>query len=678
VRFGLKLVLISVLSITPLFSGNSVIKFENFFTVSRVGTPVVSIDGQKIAFTVNQANINENNYKTQIWVMNANGEYLKQLTSHSSSSSNPVFSSDGNMLYFLSSRSGSSQIWKIALSGGDAQQVSDIYGDIDDFILSPDGSNFVLVRKVIPGCETEDCIRQMGEAQKNNPVKARVIDNLMYRHWNIWLEGQYSHLFLLSLDGKTIKDLTPGPYHVPPISLGSSHDYSFSPDGTEISYVTNMDEEVAISTNNDLFSISIQGSPPAKVSFGDGNDNNPQYSPDGKYIAYSSMGQPGFEADRQRIILYNRETKKSVELTAGFTLSVGEIVWSVDSKIIYFTAEEAGNNTIYKISLSDSVINPVLKGHNVSGLHFLNENMLVFSKQTNKMPFEIYSFNVNSKTLSQLTHFNDEILKNFDLPDYEEFWFSGAEGDSVQGFIMKPPLYEEGKKYPAIHLIHGGPQGMWSNEWHFRWNYQMFASPGYVVYYINFHGSRGYGQAFTNSISKHWGDLPYEDLRKATEYVIKHYDFVDPNRLGAAGASYGGFMINWIAGHENPYKCLVSHDGVYDQVSMWGSTEELWFPEWEMGGVPWQAGTVYGKWSPSRLAANFKTPTLVIHGEHDYRVPYTQGLQFFTALQRQDVPSRLLFFPDEDHFVRKPKNAQLWWKTVHEWFDNYLGQTETD
>jgi dipeptidyl aminopeptidase/acylaminoacyl peptidase len=237
---------------------------------------------------------------------------------------------------------------------------------------------------------------------------------------------------------------------------------------------------------------------------------------------------------------------------------------------------------------------------------------------------------------------------------------------------MKPPQFKAGEKYPAIHLIHGGPQGMWSNDWHYRWNYQMFASPGYVVYYINFHGSTGYGQKFTDSISRHWGDLPYEDLVSGTEYVIKNYKYIDPERLAAAGASYGGYMVNWIAGHENPYKCLISHDGTYDLRSKWGSTEELWFPEWEMGGVPWQEGTDYEKWSPSRLAANFKTPALIIHGEHDYRLPYTQGLQYFSALQRQKVPSRLLFFPDEDHWVQKPQNAQLWWKTVHEWLERYL------
>jgi len=672
VKFRLTVLLITLLGAVTLCAEHNAITFEDFFTTYRLGAPVVSANSQKIAFTVKQANVENNNYTTQIWIMDKDGANKKQLTSHSSASLNPVFSPDSKSLYFLSSRSGSSQIYKIALDGGDARQVTDVYGDIDGFVLSPDESHILFVRKIFPDCQDEDCIKQKGEEHKNDPVKARVIDGLMYRHWNAWLEGQYSHLFLLSLNDKTVKDLTPGPYHTPPISLGSGHDYTFSPDGKEICYVTNMDTEIAISTNNDLFTISADGSTPVRISISDGNDNNPQYSPDGKYIAYLSMERAGFEADRQRIMLYNRETKKTRELTIDFHLSVGEILWTMDSKTLYFTAEDAGNNSIFRVSIENSSIESVLKGHNVHGVQLLDDNFLVYSEQTNKMPYEIFSYNTETNGSSKLTRFNDELLEKFDLPDYEDFWFIGAQGDSVHGFIMKPPLFEEGKRYPAVHLIHGGPQGMWSNEWHYRWNYQMFASQGYVVYYINFHGSRGYGQKFTDSISKHWGDLPYEDLVKGTEFVIKHYEFIDPDRLGAAGASYGGFMINWIAGNENPYKCLISHDGVYDQVSMWGSTEELWFPEWEMGGVPWQAGSVYHKWSPSRLAANFKTPTLVIHGEHDYRVPYTQGLQFFTALQRQNVPSRLLFFPDEDHFVRKPKNAQLWWKTVHEWLTTYL------
>ena len=664
--------LILVLLLSATCFGKNAITFEDFFSVNRLGSPVVSPDGKHIAFTVKKANILKNSYSTQIWMMNRDGTDIEQFTSHASSSTNPVFSPDSQYLYFLSNRSGQTQIWMKSLSDGEVKQVTDIYGDLGGFIVSPQNNYFVVIRKVPPDCTTEDCIDRSGEATKNSAVKARVIDHLMYRHWNEWLEGNYSHLFLISTDGKKIKDITPGTFHTPTIALGSSHDYCFSPDGKEIAYVTNKDINSATGTNNDIFIQKLNGGEPEKISISLGNDNSPHYSPDGKYIAYSSMKRAGFEADRQRLMVFNRSTRKTIELTAGFTLSVIDLRWAPGSNEIYFTTEERGNISIYNVSLSSKTITPVLKGHDVKGIQFLDENKLVFLEQSTRMPYEIYTYQIENSHIGPLTHFNDKILAKFDLPPYEEFWFIGSQGDSVQGFIMKPPNCEEGKKYPAIHMIHGGPQGMWSNEWHFRWNYQMFAAPGYAVYYINFHGSRGYGQKFTDSISQHWGDLPYEDLVIGTEYVLKNYDYVDAERLGAAGASYGGFMVNWIAGHKNPYKCLVSHDGSYDQKSMWGETEELWFPEWEMGGLPWEKGTTYDKWSPSRLASNFKTPMLVIHGEHDYRLAYTQSLQLFTALQRQGVPSRLLFFPDEDHFVRKPLNAQLWWKTVYGWFEKYL------
>ena len=655
-----------------VFSGDTSISFENFFSVDRLSTPVVSPDGKLVAFTVKKANISENSYLTQIWMIGQNGENLRQLTTDSLSSVNPVFSPDGKFIYYLTPRSGSMQIWRLPVGGGEAKQITKLYDGVEGFVISPKNAHLLMVRKVPPECKTEDCIKEKGEDKNMSNVKARIIDRLMYRHWNEWLEGKYSHLFLTSINGTNVMDITPGPYHAPPLALGSNHDYSFSPDGTEICYVSNHEEEIAISTNNDVFTYSLKKGTSHKVSASMGNDNNPQYSPDGKYIAYSSMERAGFEADRQRLMIYNRTNQKTTELTAGFTLSIGNILWSPDSKRIYFTAEEKGNISVYSISLQTKKILPVLKGHYVKGIKFIDDHTLLFSKQSSRKPYEIYSYDLDKMKLRPLTHFNDDYLAKFTLPGYEEFWFRGARGDSIHGFIMKPPHFEAEKKYPALHLIHGGPQGMWSNDWHYRWNYQMFASPGYVVYYINFHGSTGYSQKFTDSISRHWGDLPYEDLVIGTEYVLKNYDYIDSDRLAAAGASYGGFMVNWIAGHENPYQCLISHDGTYDQKSMWGSTEELWFPEWEMGGLPWQEGTDYDKWSPARLVANFKTPTLIIHGEHDYRLPYTQGLQYFSALQRQKVPSRLLFFPDEDHWVQKPQNAQLWWKTVHEWLETYL------
>ena len=667
----MKIIFISIgivlLLFTPGFTKDA-LDFEAFFTVDRVNPPTVSPDGKWIAFSVKKANIQENSYRTHTWVMNSSGQEKKQITAEGKSNSNPVFSNDSKHLFYMSDRSGSMQVWKYNIQTAEDVKVTDIYNGIDGFELSPDNNYMVVKRMTYQDCDSEECIEEK-DADKGT---ARIINNLMFRHWNRWLEGKYKHLFIYNLSDSSIKDITPGPYHAPPISLGSSHDIAISPDSKEICFVSNKDNMVATSTNNDVFTVSNSGGDHKKISPGAGNDNNPHYSSDGNLIAYTSMKRAGFEADQLRLMVYNRKTNKTEGYSSNFNLSVSELIWSPDGKNIYILCEEAGYKTIYRVNLNKKTINPVLKGFYIKGMQLLSDDELVFAKQTSRWPNEIYKYNLKTNELTQLTDFNSTMTENYDLPAYEEFWFTGALDEKVHGFIMRPPNFELGKTYPAIHLIHGGPQGMWGNNFHPRWNYQMFASKGYVVYMINFHGSKGYGQDFTDVISGHWGDYPYEDLVKGTEYVLENYDFIDRDRLGAAGASYGGFMINWIAGHENPYKCLISHDGVYDQVSMWGATEELWFPEWEFGGKPWEEGTTFEKWSPSRLAANFKTPTLVIHGEHDYRVPYTQGLQMFSALQRQGVPSRLLYFPDEDHFVRKPQNARLWWQTVHEWFARYL------
>ena len=654
--------------ICATLTAKDALTFEAFFTVSRVNPPAVSPDGQWIAFSVKKASVDDNAYRTDIWIMNSSGEAKKQVSNDGTSNSKPVFSNDSRFVYYLSNNSGSVQIWKYNLESHAKLQVTDVYNGVSGFTLSPDNAYMILERKTYHDCDSEACIKTKDE-QKGT---ARIIDHLMYRHWNEWLEGKYKHLFIYDFNNSSIKDITPGTYHSPPISLGSSHDIAISPDSKEICYVSNHDTVVAVSTNNDIFVVDRNGDNLKKISPGSGNDNNPHYSPDGDYIAYTSMMRAGFEADQLRLMVYNRRCGETVDYSKNFNLSISELTWDPEGKLIYFMCEDAGNKSVYRIDPVKRSIEPVLQGHYIKGMRFMNNTELVFAKQTASRPNEIYSYNRETKKLTALTDFNAILTDKYDLPPYEEFWFTGALGDKVQGYIMKPPNFEEGRKYPAIHLIHGGPQGMWGNNFHFRWNYQMFAARGYVVYMINFHGSSGYGQKFTDTISGHWGDYPYEDLVKGTEYVLQNYDFIDPDRLGAAGASYGGFMINWIAGNENPYKCLVSHDGVYDQVSMWGATEELWFPEWEFGGVPWQEGTTFDKWSPSRLAGNFKTPTLVIHGEKDYRVPYTQGLQMFSALQRQGVPSRLLYFPDEDHFVQKPQNARLWWQTVHEWFASYL------
>jgi len=664
----LTIILVFVFSFS-LFSGTTrSTSFEDFFSMQRLGSVVLSPDKNKVAYTLTTPDIVDNSFKTDIYLLDLKNMKSSKFSNCEKSSSGPVWSPDGQYLYF--NRGG--QIWKQALKGGEANQVTDFGPGAGGLVFSEDGKQMLFSTEVYPDCETEDCNKQKTKAAEESKIKARVIDQLMFRHWNRWLEGKRSHVFVADTDGKNIRDLTPGDYDTPPLDLGSGHDYTFSPDGKEVCFVRNMDPIVAASTNNDLFTVDVASGEIIKFTDNKANDNQPVYSPDGRYLAYASMERPGFEADRLRLMLYDRKKKTTRELTTGFELSVESIVWHPSGKEIYFSVSEMGSKSIYKVDIKKAKIKAVVKGHYLSSFQFISKKELLFKKQTAAMPYEIFKLNLKYNKLTQLSQINTEKLRELEMGNLEPFSFTGAKGETVHGLLIKPPHFDPAKKYPAIELIHGGPQGAWGDDYHFRWNYQMFAAPGYVVFMINFHGSRGYGQDFMDAVSKDWGGAPYEDILIGTKYVLDTYDFIDPDRVGAAGASYGGFMINWIAGAENPFKCLVSHDGVYEQVSMWGATEELWFPEWEFNGLPWEKGSLYQKWNPANRAGNFKTPTLVIHGEHDYRVPYTQGLQMFSALQRQGVKSRLLFFPDEDHFVRKPQNARLWWKTVHDWFSEFL------
>ena len=668
-KFNYALIIVLIISII-LFAGDKrAITFEDFFSIQRLGDVVISPDAKLIAYTLAVPDIEENKINTDIWILNLNNREATRLTKGEKSSSSPVWSPDGKYLYY----DYDGQIWKKAVDGKEGIQVTYFAPGAAGVVFNADGDQVLFTADVYPDCPDEECNKTKMEETENNKVKARVIDQLLYRHWNQWKEGKRSHVFIADADGKNVVDLTPGDYDTPPISLGSSNDYVFSPDGKKVCFVRNTDEIVAASTNNDLFIHNLTTGEISRLTENKANDNNPNYSPDGRFIAYRAMSRPGFEADKYRLMIYDSKKKTFEDLTHNFKLSVSSIVWHPNGQEIYFTASERGTASIYKVGLNDKKITAVLKGYNLSNPKFLNKNEIIFKKQTASMPDEIFKFNLKDNSIKQLTNINSEQLAKLELPSLESFEFIGAEGDKVQGFLIKPPFFDPNKKYPAIQLIHGGPQGSWDDEFHYRWNYQMFTAPGYVVYMINFHGSTGYGQDFTDAVSKDWGGAPYEDIKLGTEYVINSYPFIDKDKIGAAGASYGGFMINWIAGDpDHPYKCLVSHDGVYEQVSMYGATEELWFPEWEFNGTPWDESSLYQKWSPANRAANFKSPTLIIHGENDYRVPYTQGLQFFTALQRQGIPSKLLFYPDEDHFVRKPQNARLWWKTVHEWFEKYL------
>jgi len=672
------------------------ITVEDLWAMGRIGDLRLSPDGRWIAYTVTFYSMEENKGNTDIWLISTEGGQPRRLTTSPAYDGHPTWSPDSRKIAFISSRDGKSQIYVISLEGGEAQKMGDIPTEVTGVEWSADGTHLAFTTRVYPDAPTLQQTAARDAEKARSPVKARLIDRLLFRYWNHWLDEKRRHVFIMPIEADTLWDITPGDYDSPPIDLGSHRDYAFSPDGQEVAFVRNVDPVVALSTNNDIFLVPVTGGKPRNITASNkANDNQPVYSPDGRYIAYRAMRRPGFESDQYDLWVYERATGKRRNLTPKFDRSVGEIVWSPDSRTIYFNAYNEGRCSIYAVSVEGMPVKGVPtkgvpargQGTGVRQLVYEHFNTrlaispdgqtLYFCQQAINRPYEIFAYDLSSGAIRQLTFTNQELLAELEMNPAEYFWFKSYDGTPVHGLLLKPPFFDPSRKYPLVYLIHGGPQGMWGDVFHYRWNAQMFASPGYVVAMVNFRGSRGYGQKFCDAVSKNWGGGPYRDLMAGLDYLLKTFDFIDEQKLAAAGASYGGFMINWIAGHTGRFKCLVSHAGVFDQMSMYGATEELWFPEWEFDGNPYERPRLYDRWSPSRYAKNFKkyrTPTLVIHGERDFRVPYTQGLQMFTALQRMGVPSKLLFFPDEDHFVTKPQNARLWWKTVLGWMDQWISK----
>ena len=548
---------------------------------------------------------------------------------------------------------------------------------------TPDGANIVFVSRVYPECPDDDCNSKKLEEEENNEVKARVLDELFYVHWDSWRDDRRRHVFVAPIDKSAApEDLTPYKYESPTIALGSGHDVAVSPDGQEICVTVNTDDNAAVSINNDLFTVRISGGTWQRLTTNKANDNHPVYSPDGKYIAYRAMTRPGFEADRYRLMLYDRGAGKLIDISSEIAdrldRSVGSIEWSPNSKYLYVQCADNGYNSIYRVEAKNGKVKKLTDEMYTSSLRAgPNGKKLAFLSQNASKPYELYVSNKDGGKTRNISRVNDQRLNDIEMNPLEAFYFEGAEETRVHGWLLKPPGFDPTRKYPLIFLVHGGPQGAFGDIFHYRWNYQMFAAPGYVVMTINPRGSTGFGQEFTDQISGDWGGKVYEDLMKGLDYILENNDFIDANRIAAAGASYGGYMMNWFAGHTDRFRCLVNHDGVYNLDSMYGATEELWFPEWEFYGTPWTNPEMYEKWSPHRYAAKFgefKTPMLIVHGAQDFRVPLGESMQAFTAMQRQGVPSRFLYFPDESHFVLKPLNARLWWKTVHEWIAQWTAE----
>jgi dipeptidyl aminopeptidase/acylaminoacyl peptidase len=648
--------------------------FDDLMKVQRISDPQVSPDGTWIAYVVSTPDLDANKMVSHIWRVRSAGGAPQQLTRGNDSDWRPRWSPDSKSIAFISSRGGQSQVWILPADGGEARQVTRISTEADGVTWASKAGTLLFTSEVYPDCHDEACNRKQLDDAKSSKVKARVIDHLFFRHWDHWLDGKVTHLFAVSADGGEPRDLTPGPYISPTFFLGAPDGYAISPDGKEVCYTSNHSQPLsaqAWTTNNDLFLVASAGGTAKDITAANpGSDASPQFSPNGRYIAYTSQPTNGYESSLFRLRVYDRETGRIEDLTSGFDQWVLSFAWTPDSDTIYFIAPEGIEQPIFKTSVSHPHVEKVLAGYN-DELSVAPNGSLVFTHQSLTQPPEIYTASASGGEMTQLTHMNDALMAGIEMNPGESVKTPGALGAQIENILVKPPAFNPNKKYPGLMLIHGGPQGSWTDSWFYRWNAELFAAYGYVVMMTNFHGSIGYGQPFTAEISGDWGGAPYEDLMKATDYLAG-LPYVDKDRIGAAGASYGGYMINWIEGHTDRFKVLVSHDGVFDLRSMYGETEELWFPEWELKGVPWKDSALYKKWSPSHYIQNAKTPMLIFEGNKDYRVPEGQAFQLFTTLQRMGVPSRLVYLEEEGHLVLKPLDSRFWYQTVQDWLAKYL------
>ena len=650
------------------------ITFDDMMKVQRISDPQVSPDGRWVAYVQGAVDLEANKVVNHIWLISRGGGEPRQLTNGEGSDTRPRWSPDGDSIAFISTRGGKSQVWIIPVHGGEARQLTSLSTEADGVTWARKGDALLFTSDVYPDCADEACNKKRLEETEKSKVKARIIDELLFRHWNEWRDGKYTHLFTVSPKGGTPLDLTPGAVNSPTWFLGAPDAYDISPDGSEACFASNRSggSRVAWSTNDDLFLVSTQGGEPRNITKDNpGSDAAPQYSPDGRYIAYTSQARDGYESDLFRLRVYDRQTGNIKDLTNGFDQWVSSFAWAPDSDTLYFTAPESARQPVFKTSVSHPKVEKVLAGMNDDVSVTPDGQSLLLARTSLTQPTEIFGAAVSGGVPTQLTHANDALLAELELNAAELVMTKGALGAEIQSLLLKPPGFDSNTKYPAIILVHGGPQSAWDDAWSYRWNAQMFASHGYVVLMTNFHGSTGYGQKFVEQISGDWGGACYQDIMLATDY-LENLPYVDKNHIGAAGASFGGYMIDWIAGHTHRFKALVSHDGVYDSRSMYGETEEIWFDEWEHQGPPWTKRQSYEKSSPSNSVQNIETPMLIVQGALDFRVPEGQAMQLFTSLQRRGVPSRLLYFPDEGHWVLKPQNSQLWYKTVLGWLDKYV------
>ena len=648
--------------------------------VKSVSDPQVSPDGKLVVYVLSELDRATEKSNSDLYLVPTAGGEPRRLTTAPGVDNHPRWSPDGKTIAFNSTRGGSLQIWALPIDGGEARPITKLPIDAAGPIWSPRGDLIACAGEVYPG-KTPAETAALDEAKDKEKGKARIYDDLMIRHWDKWDDTKRSHVFVVEVATGKARDLSPTlTCNAPPAPFGGSNDYTFTPDGQALVYTAEPLKDMAWSTNTDLWLVPTAGGEARNLTSGNpGADAQPSFAPDGR-LAYVSQARAGFEADQWVLKILDLKTNKTIDLTSRLDRPVQSFTW-VGSERLIAVLDDSGSQVMAAIR-ADGSSTDLSKLSRVPGggsntapsvdRSASDAPDLVYLHGSTTQPNEVYRKPFGEAPPHPLTHHNDASIAQLDLKPAEGFTFKGADGDAVAGWLVKPPGFDPSKKYPVVFLIHGGPQGAWHDEWAARWNYGLFAAPGYAVVAINPRGSTGYGQKFTDQISQDWTGRVYDDLMKGLDHALRTYPFLDESRMAAAGGSYGGFMVNWIAGHSDRFKALISHAGVYNLTGMYGTTEELWFAEWEFGGPPWQNPKLYADQTPAAYAAHFKTPTLITHGSMDFRVPEAQGIGFFTTLRRQGIPARLVIFPDENHWILKPANRVLWWREMHDWLAKYL------
>jgi dipeptidyl aminopeptidase/acylaminoacyl peptidase len=667
----------------PAFGVRDLVRLE------RISDPAASPDGRRIAYTLRTTDMEANKGRTSIWVLETRRRNATavRISDPASNASAAEWSADGRFLYFLSNRDGKMQVWRAPFEGKAAeapaaQAVTHLPLDVGSFRVSPRLDRLIVSLEVFPDCADLACTVHRLDVGAHAPAHGVLYDNIFVRHWDTWSDGRRSQLFALPLDasgaagGEPVRltvDLTGD---VPSKPFGGREEYAISPDGAEVAFSMRQGASgEPWSTNFDIYTVPASGGTPRNLTADNPAwDGQPSYSPDGSQLAYLAMDRPGFEADRFHLVLVNRHDGAKRPLTEGWDRSISSFAWSKDTRMLFATTDHLGQRPLWAIDAGTGHAAAITGEGEVEGFS-VGANRIYYTLSSLSKPADLYAVGFDGGKPRQLTRVNGALLAGRALGEPQQFSFEGWNHENVFGYVVKPAQFTKDTRYPVAFVIHGGPQGSLANLWHWRWNAQTFAGAGYAVVLIDFHGSTGYGQAFTDSISGDWGGKPLEDLKLGLAAALKRYGWLDENRMCALGGSYGGYMINWIAGQwQDRFKCLVSHDGVFDHRSMYYSTEELWFPEWEHGGPEFSNPAGYAKDNPIDHVAQWKTPMLIIHGQLDYRVPYEQGIAAFTALQRRAIPSEFLYFPDENHWVLKPGNSIEWYDTVIAWMNRWTKQ----